>query len=414
MLSVLDCPEPILTRLQLNINKFILKTSNPWISKERIYLPMSKGGLGAINLKSFSSSLKMSWARRAVSSSGIWAHILRSKVSSNLNICFIRKNDISPHHKALLPIVGAFEAVVEKHSANLRRNKPLLTLTPLSHIDCVSQPRPRGKENFIKPTKASHPELFREGRICEVRPLDLLDRLNLELGIVKIVNNEAIQNTLGIQDQDNTRKAMAIMRTRRIMLCLKDLLMVERKQTIFPMSNIVEETKSGSRKYRDILDSNDAVKVKPWITMNDKFSITDKPGNENYFSNMGGLVKNKYLSSELQMLHLNAINGRLRYNKSEAKYKRMENGTLKNPECTFCTLTDAENPELEDDIHLYYRCPTSSNILSHLCDKFGISETLQPEDAVIFNNHEDPWMRLKMNVIPVSYTHLTLPTIYSV
>ena len=100
------------------------------------------------------------------------------------------------------------------------------------------------------------------------------------------MNNEAIQNTLGIQDQDNTRKAMAIMRTRRIMLCLKDLLMVERKQTIFPMSNIVEETKSGSRKYRDILDRNDAVRVKPWITMNDKFSITDKPGNEKYFFNM--------------------------------------------------------------------------------------------------------------------------------
>ena len=389
--------------MQKKIEQNFKKTASPWIAKERIYLPMSKGGLGAINLQSFSSSLKMSWARRAASSSGIWAHILRSKVSSNLNICFIRKSDIGPYHKALLPIVGAFEAVVDKHSANLKRNKPLLTLTPLSHIDCVSQPRPRGKESFIKPTKASHPELFPAGRICEARPLDFLDRLNLELGIVKIVSNEQIQNKLGIQDQDNTRKAMATMRTRRIMSCLKDLLMVERRQTIFPLSNIVEETKSGSRKYRDILDSNDNVKVKPWITLNEKFNIKDKPGNEHYFSNMGGLVRNKYLSAELQMLHLNTINGRLRFNKSEAKYKRLENGAMKNPGCTFCTLSNVENPDLEDDVHLYYNCPTSSMILSHICEKFGISETLKPEDVIIFNNHEDPWMRLKLNVILLSY-----------
>ena len=406
LLSVLECPEPILNRLQLNINKFILKSATPWIAKDRIYLPMSKGGLGAINLKSFSSSLKFSWARRAVSSSGIWANILRSKVSSNNNICYIRRADVQTQHRALLPIVGAFEAVMTKYSGNLKRNKALLTLTPLSHIECVSQPRPRGKYSFIKPTKASHPELFPAGGICEVRPLDFLDRLNLELGVVKIVSNEKIQTTLGIQDQENTRKAMATMRTRRIMVCLKDLLMVERKQTIPPLSCIVEETKRGSRKFRDILDSNDQVQIKPWITLNEKYNISNKPGNEKYFSNMGGFVRNKYLSAELQMLHLNAINGRLRLNKSEAKYKRMENGARKGPECTFCMLSGVENPEPEDELHFYKDCPTSSGILTHIKERFSINETLEPEDVTIYNNHEDEWLRLKLNIILLSYRNV--------
>ena len=104
---------------------------------------------------------------------------------------------------------------------------------------------------------------------------------------------------------------MATMRIRRIMVGLKDYLMVERRQITFPLSNIVEETKQGSRRYRDILDKNDELKVKPWISLNERFKISDKPGNETYFQNMGGFTRNKYLSSELQMLHLNAINGRL-------------------------------------------------------------------------------------------------------
>ena len=403
LLSVLECPEPILTRMQQNINKFILKAANPWIAKDRIYLPMSKGGLGAINLSSFSSSLKMSWARRAVSSSGIWAQILRSKVSSNLNICYVRKDDVKPYHKALQPILGAFEAVVDKHTRNIKRNKPLLTLTPLSLIECVSRPRPRGKEIFVKPTKASHPELFPGGRICEIRPLDLLDRLNLELGIVKIVSNEQIQNVLGIGDQDNIRRSMATMRTRRIMVSLKDYLMVERKQVTFPLPNIVEETKRGSRKYRDILDKNDGVRVKPWISLNERFRISDKPGNETYFQNMGGFSRCKYLRSELQMLHLNAINGRLRYNKTEAKYKRLDDGSRKSSDCTFCTLSGEQNPCVEDDRHLYYECAASREVLDHICDKFAIREPPLPEDVVIFNNNEDPWMRLKLNVILLSF-----------
>ena len=243
--------------------------------------------------------------------------------------------------------------------------------------------------------KASHPELFPEGRICEIRPLDLLDRLNLELGIVKIVSNEQIQNVLGIGDQDNIRRSMATMHTRRIMVSLKNYLMVERKQITFPLPNIVEETKRGSRKYRDILDKNDGVRVKPWISLNERFGISDKPGNETFFQNMGGFSRCKYLRSELQMLHLNAINGRLRYNKSEAKYKRLDDGSRKSSDCTFCVLSGEQNPCMEDDTHLYYECAASREVLEHICEKFAIREQLQPEDVVIFINNKDPWMRLK-------------------
>ena len=165
----------------------------------------------------------------------------------------------------------------------------------------------------------------------------------------------------------------------------------------------MEETKRGSRKYRDILDKNEEVKVKPWISLNERFKISDKPGNETFFQNMGGFTRSKYLSSELQMLHLNAINGRLRYNKSESKYKRSEDGTRKSSDCTFCILSGEQNPGVEDDRHLYYECAACREVLEHICEKFGIRVQLQPEDVVIYSNNEDPWLRLKLNVILLSY-----------
>ena len=138
---------------------------------------MEKGGIGAIDLTSFSTSLKRSWARRASKSQEIWATILKSKISSNRNICYIRKDDLHPSHKALIPIADAFEKVVDKLNKNLHKNKALLTLTPLSLIECVSKSRPRGKLILVKPTRTTPPELWRNGRICKHTPLHFLDRL---------------------------------------------------------------------------------------------------------------------------------------------------------------------------------------------------------------------------------------------
>lgn len=158
-------------------------------------------------------------------------------------------------------------------------------------IECVAMPRSRRKETFVKPTRVSHPELFPNGHICETCPLYLLDRLNLEMGIVKIVSNDQIQTVLGIRDQGAVLKLMATMRKRRIMNGLKEYLMIERIQSTFPLADIVKETKKGSLKYRSIMDKVENLKIKPWITLDERFNISTRPGNDNYFSNMGSFTK---------------------------------------------------------------------------------------------------------------------------
>ena len=91
---------------------------------------------------------------------------------------------------------------------------------------------------------------------------------------------------------------------------------------------------------------------------------------------MGKLVKCKYLSADLQILHLNTINGRIRLNNVEAKYKRDGNGVLKLPFCTFCTLNENEAPEIENERHFYLECPISSEVLEHVQQTFALPDNL--------------------------------------
>ena len=64
--------------MQNNIYSFILKTSSPWISKERIHLPPELGGLGAIKLETYATSLRCSWYKQV--KSGLWTDIMMAKV----------------------------------------------------------------------------------------------------------------------------------------------------------------------------------------------------------------------------------------------------------------------------------------------------------------------------------------------
>ena len=166
---------------------------------------------------------------------------------------------------------------------------------------------------------------------------------------------------------------------------------------------MVEDTKKGRRKYRNILDHEGNLIVQPWRTIDTKFNVTVKPGNENYFKRMGKFVKCKYLSADLQTLHLNTINGRTRLNNVEAKYKRNGDGVLKLPFCTFCTLDKVVTPEIENERHFYQECPISSEVLEHVKQTFALPDNLNIEDILIFFNNEDEWLSLKVNIVMLLY-----------
>ena len=124
LLSMMDCPKEILAEIQKDIDAFILKTSNNWISKDRIHVPPEQGGLGAINLEIYATSLRCSWYKRV--NHGLWKDILMAKVNHSENICFIKENQIHKMHIAIRPIARTFEQLQKcflKTTDDLKKKK---------------------------------------------------------------------------------------------------------------------------------------------------------------------------------------------------------------------------------------------------------------------------------------------------
>ena len=94
--NMLDCPKELLGSMQESINKFVTRTNTSWIAKTRIYNKPKNGGLGAINLQVYASSLRMAWVRRA--KGGLWSDILTAKVVNPINICYLESKDIHKMH----------------------------------------------------------------------------------------------------------------------------------------------------------------------------------------------------------------------------------------------------------------------------------------------------------------------------
>ena len=105
LLSMLECPKELLKEIQNDIDSFILRSRSHWISKERIHMEPDKGGLGAINLETYATSLRCSWYKRI--NKGLWSDIILDKVMKIEKVSFLKEMDIHPIQIAVRPIVKA-------------------------------------------------------------------------------------------------------------------------------------------------------------------------------------------------------------------------------------------------------------------------------------------------------------------
>ena len=166
LLSMMSCPDKLLQTMQDDIDKFIFRTGkNPWMTDKRRYLPPTEGGMGCINLSVYANALRCSWFKRI--GNGLWPDILMAKTDNTENCVFIQTKDIHNLHISILPILKAFEALVlkfnEEYEETARMN------TPLDQLKLIKRPATRTKkEEWSKPMKATHPFLYKKGKICEL------------------------------------------------------------------------------------------------------------------------------------------------------------------------------------------------------------------------------------------------------
>jgi hypothetical protein len=115
-------PEDILTQIQNVLDNFVIGNLN--ISRQRVNLPINKGGLGMFHLPKFLGTLQCAWIKRAASNCiDNWRYDLKS-VSPDGDVTLIRSCDLDPEsHPILHNLVKSYETFVgefSKHNGNYK------------------------------------------------------------------------------------------------------------------------------------------------------------------------------------------------------------------------------------------------------------------------------------------------------
>ena len=225
-----------------------------------------KGGLGAVNLETYATSLRCSWYKRI--NKGLWSDIILDKVTKIEKVCFLKEIDIHPMHIAVRPIVKAWETlqnayVEDKEPAkNLRR--------PLNYFKAW---KVGNTYQLINKTNCKF--LYNKHGICEITILDLTNEGTI-MATPKLKTNIELAEMLGIRDLPFYERITILTKVKAIWKKMTSDFSFKSEQKYTSLKEVFDNTKKGSRNYKAILMSAVNAKNQPAETINSKWRISEK------------------------------------------------------------------------------------------------------------------------------------------
>ena len=405
LLSMMECPKDLMEEIQVDIDRFIFRTGgNPWMAKERRYLTPAQGGMGAIHIETYANSLRCAWAKRI--KSGLWSDILLSKVQNPENCCFIQTKDIHKMHISILPIVKAFSTLQENYmkigGASATMN------TPLDQLELVREPTQRRQQiRWKKPTRTTHPALYRGSNICEITGKTLSEQNSLHTS-PKMKTDQELWNLLGIENMHFLRKAEILREIKKLYKNLTENKDFTVKTEPEGLPSFFKSVKKGSQKYKKILLNNFKENSNPKNKIEKDWKISEKQGRERYFERAFSFWKTSCLPAKLQLLLLKISNHNLKLNSQLRHYAVDKNGARIKPYCTFCGLQDINSEEKESYKHFFLQCPWSRGAMDPIATKYRIpipNTDTKGELILYFFPWEGYWDELRINVFYSIYKY---------
>ena len=118
--------------------------------------------------------------------------------------------------------------------------------------------------------------------------------------------------------------------------------------------------------------------------------------------------KTPYLPSNLQNLHLQIINHKLKLNDQLKHFARDENNQPFSGDCTFCKINNIAEPSEESYKHLFLECASSMTALKPTANKFNIplpDMEEEGEKVLYFFIQNVKWSELRTNIFYTIYKY---------
>jgi hypothetical protein len=378
------------TTVQLRVMNEIIEgfvTHNIVISKERMYVPVKKGGLGLINLENFLAAQKCSWIRRCflvINDPWRWDFLRMC----NYSLSTVRIENFSKVDNPMLwTIANAVSTFQKKYWL---RDENYLE-APIFNNDFVLSEKPRPRAEVPGPVDVAR--IRRNHRNVFYNELLALKIKSLFVdGQIVDFNNFVRSTGLPLNGNEYMGLVTAALYARE-------------RYGNKPVSNgknvcIVEAVyskKGGSKKFRRYFA--DPSKNK---------EVTDLQTVKTFYNLVGLQVPDRDVCGVLNSIwNYHHLPNNVRYfafqfvNNSLPTGNRLMARYRNNPEraidglCTFCRIQADPDPARESFVHVFYMCPHLQNCLSRYFDKY-YAENLDDESKrkILFTGTADgDWSR---------------------
>ena len=187
------------------------------------------------------------------------------------------------------------------------------------------------------PTLANAPYLFNEKGRCEIKLKDVATHESLIKNKPVLKNLQDIKELLRLGNSEMENR-LTYLKVRKLFKAGTDNLILDHKNGIKGLTEVIQNVKKGSTIYKDIMIDSKKVKIKQWTTIKDRWNIDDEGKHKGLRENFFKFWKTGFLSAKLQNFSLLHVNNRYKYNDQQSKYKKNSEEIIVSNICTFCKL----------------------------------------------------------------------------
>ena len=172
------------------------------------------------------------------------------------------------------------------------------------------------------------------------------------------------------------------------------------------LKEVFNNTKKGSRNNKAIIEEAKKSKNKPAGTIKKTWKISEKYEMSRYFEKTFSFCKLLFIPANLQNLHLQIINHKLKMNDQLKHFAKDENNDPVKGDCTFCKLNGVENPTEESYKHIFVECTSSRSALDPIANKNNIKipdAENEGEKIIYFFPQEGKWNEVRTYIFYLIY-----------
>jgi hypothetical protein len=365
--SIFTPNEEQLVCLENKLELFVTKGFS--LSKDRIYAPVSEGGLGLFKLQDFITALQCGWIKRAVTSiNDNWKHTIATLAGGDVCNVVADRFTMDTIGSTLGNLVISFCKFKEAY-CRVGNNFMSMQLYCNNAFGYGRGMVNKLDENFFSITELGQDR----DRLLKITWLDLTVQ-----GILK--------------GKDDVEYAIGCRLTNEKYNLLSSTYNIARKKygimdgMVTPINEFMNRFKKGSKNFRKIIISaNNRVVLQKSRQVQTFCRLIDcdvpEPGR---VRNLFTTWNNVFYPCHLRVFLFKYYNNILGVNSRVAHFNNTVDGG-----CTFCLISGPHPVAQETVMHLFFACPVTRAILDNICMRYLNNNLVLEEKVYFLGTHSD-------------------------